>query len=50
VNVVLNLQVPLNAGDVACFIPGRAKDLSAPLILSKVRKKDRPTELYAFSF
>jgi hypothetical protein len=31
VNVVMNLQVPQNAGNVACFFPGRAKDLSAPL-------------------
>jgi len=31
VNVVMNLQVPRNAGNVACFLPGRAKDLSAPL-------------------
>ena len=27
VNVVMNLQVPLNGGNVACFLPGRAKDL-----------------------
>jgi len=33
VNVVMNLQVPQNAGNVACFLPGRAKDLSAPLYL-----------------
>jgi len=31
VNVVMNLQVLLNAGNVACFHPGWAKDLSAPL-------------------
>jgi len=31
VNVVMNFQVPQNAGNVACFILGRAKDLSAPL-------------------
>ena len=31
-NVVMKLQVPYNAGNVACFLPGRAKDLSAPLI------------------
>ena len=29
-NVVMNFQVPLNAVNVACFIPGLAKDLSAP--------------------
>jgi len=33
VNVVMNLQVPQNAGNVACFLPGRAKDLSAPLYI-----------------
>jgi len=32
VNVVMNFQVSYNAGNVACFLPGRAKDLSAPLI------------------
>jgi len=26
----MNFQVPQNAGNVACFLPGRAKDLSAP--------------------
>jgi len=31
VNVVMNLQVPRNAGNVACFLPGRATDLSTPL-------------------
>jgi len=31
VNVVMNLQFPYNAGNVACFLFGRAKDLSAPL-------------------
>ena len=30
-NVVMNLQVPSNAGNVACFLPGRTKDLSASL-------------------
>ena len=30
-NVVMNLQVPQNVGNVACFIPGGAKDLSEPL-------------------
>ena len=30
-NVVMNPQVPYNVGNVACFLPGRAKDLSAPL-------------------
>ena len=30
VNVVMNLQVPLNAGNVAFFLPGRAKDLQHP--------------------
>jgi len=25
-------QVPQNAGNVACFLPGRAKDSSAPLL------------------
>ena len=29
-NVVMNFQVPQNAGNIACFLPGRAKDLSAP--------------------
>ena len=29
--VVMNLQVPQNAGNVACFLSGRGKDLSAPL-------------------
>jgi len=33
VNVVMNLQVPENAGNVACFLPGWAKDLSAHLYL-----------------
>ena len=28
---VMNLQVPCNAGNVACFLPGWAKDLSTPL-------------------
>ena len=32
-NVVMNLQIPLNAGNVACFLPGRARDLSAPCIM-----------------
>ena len=27
-NVVMNLQVPQNAVNVACFLPGLAKDLS----------------------
>jgi len=31
VNVVMNLQVSKKAGNVACFLHGRAKDLSAPL-------------------
>ena len=26
----MNLQVPQNAGSLACFLAGRAKDLSAP--------------------
>ena len=30
-NVVKNLRVALNAGNVACFLAGRAKDLSASL-------------------
>ena len=30
-NVIMNLQVPYNAGNVACLLPGRAKDLSALL-------------------
>ena len=30
-NVVMNLQVPSNVGNVACLHSGRAKDLSAPL-------------------
>ena len=30
-NVVMNLHIPQNAGNVACFLPGRAKDLSTPL-------------------
>ena len=30
-NVVMNLQVSENAGNVACFLSGRVKDLSAPL-------------------
>ena len=29
VNVVMNPQGPQNAGNVVCFLPGRAKDLSA---------------------
>jgi len=29
VNVVMNLQVPQKVGNVACFLPGQAKDLSA---------------------
>ena len=33
-NVVMNLQVPQNVRNVACFLPGRAKDLSA-LLYSK---------------
>jgi len=33
VNVVMNLQVPQNEGNVACFIPVRAKDLSTPLYI-----------------
>jgi len=36
VNVVMNLQVPQNAGNVACFLPGRAKDLSAPLLSNAI--------------
>ena len=31
-NAAMNLQVPQNAGNGACIVPGRAKDLSAPLI------------------
>ena len=31
VNVVMNIQVPYNARNVVCFLPGRAKDLSAPM-------------------
>jgi len=31
VNVVTHRQVPQNAKNVACFLPGRAKDLSALL-------------------
>ena len=30
-NVVMKLQVPYNAGNVACFLPGWDMDLSAPL-------------------
>jgi len=36
VNVVMNLEVPQNAGKVACFLPGQAKDLSAPLYVSSL--------------
>ena len=33
-NVVMNLQVPKNAGIVACFLPGRAKDfISTPVYI-----------------
>ena len=28
-NVVMNLKVLKNAGNVACFLPARAEDLSA---------------------
>jgi len=31
VNVVMDLQAPQTAGNVACFLPVRAKDLSARL-------------------
>ena len=31
-NVVMN-QVPKNAGNGACFLPGRAKDLPAPMYI-----------------
>ena len=34
VNVVVNFQVPKNSGNLACFLPGRAKHLSAPLYIS----------------
>ena len=34
-NGVMNLKVPQNAGNVACFLPGRAKDLSAPPYMAK---------------
>jgi len=27
----MNFRVPLNAGNIAYFLPGRGKDLSAPL-------------------
>ena len=37
VNVVVNFQVPKNSGNLACFLPGRAKDLSAPLYEIKVK-------------
>ena len=36
VNMVMNLQVPRNAGNVACFLPGRAKDISAPFLYQSV--------------
>ena len=35
-NVVINCQVPLNAGNVACLLPGRAKDLSAHPVCVKL--------------
>jgi len=37
--MVMNLQLPQNAGNVACFLPGRAKDLSAPCIRNSFRSK-----------
>ena len=36
-NVVMNIQVPEIAGNVACFLPGRTKDLSAPLYVFVVQ-------------
>ena len=36
-NVVMNLQVPQYVGNVACFFPGRTKDLSAPLYVGNVK-------------
>jgi len=30
----MNLHVPWNVGNVACFLPGRAKDVSAPLYVA----------------
>jgi len=37
VNVVTNLEVTQNARNVACFLPGRAKDLSAPITYKCLR-------------
>ena len=37
-NVVMKLQVPKNAGNVACFLPGRAMELSAPLYFVRITK------------
>ena len=33
VNAVMKFQVPQNAENVDCLLPGRAKDLSAPLCI-----------------
>jgi len=48
VNVVMNLQFPYNAGNVAYFLPGRVEDLSAPLRNRQKSKKDISTFLYKF--
>ena len=39
-NVVMNLQVPFIAGNIACILPGQAKDLSALLYLCESRIVD----------
>ena len=41
--VVMKLQVPQYVGNVVCFLPGRAKDLSAPLHCSPTCK---PQQIY----
>jgi len=48
VNAVMNLHDQQNARNVACFLPGRAKDLSASLYFSECKTQKKINNYFIF--